>query len=356
MSILLIDGVKYEEWRPASEGEFEQVVKEHAKDIFGEQSIYLDIKQKLRSKSGIGSIPDGYVIILGDEPHWHIIEVELASHPVFEHIVPQLVKFIGGIKNLSTQREIISVLHEEISKDKVLTEKIKSRIGSAEIHKFLSTLISQLPRLTILIDRETEELDEAVEELKLETEVVEFQTLIREGGDISQHAHLFKPMVEELKLETKVREGGDSSQYAHLLGPLVEKPLLEELRQRFIERRPEIKPSKVYKDYCFIPIEGHEKIHTEWLLWGRQKLGVELHLERASGEENGRLLDEIMPMKSEVEERMGEHLTFRFPWHGHCARIYIVKPLELSEIREWAIEAMIKFYDIFKPILDKIDA
>jgi hypothetical protein len=125
MSILLIDGVKYEEWRPASEGEFEQVVKEHAKDIFGEQSIYLDIKQKLRSKSGIGSIPDGYVIILGDEPHWHIIEVELASHPVFEHIVPQLVKFIGGIKNLSTQREIISVLHEEISKDKVLTEKIK---------------------------------------------------------------------------------------------------------------------------------------------------------------------------------------------------------------------------------------
>jgi hypothetical protein len=79
-------------------------------------------------------------------------------------------------------------------------------------------------------------------------------------------------------------------------------------------------------------------------------------LERASGEENYRLLDEIMPMKSEVEERMGEHLTFRFPWHRHCARIYIVKPLELSEIREWAVEAMIKFYDIFKPILDKIDA
>ena len=330
--------------------------KEHAKDIFGEQSIYLDIKQKLRTKSGIGSIPDGYVIILGDEPHWHIIEVELSSHPVFEHIVPQLVKFTGGIKNLSTQKEIASVLHDEISKDKVLMEKIKDKIGSVEIYKFLSTLISQLPRLTILIDRKTEELDEAVEELKLETKVVEFQTLIREGGDISQHVHLFEPAFEELKLETKIAESSGRLQYARRLEPSVEKTLLEELRQRFIERRPEIKPSKVYKDYCFIPIKGHEEIHTEWLLWGRQKLGVELHLERASGEENDRLLDEIMPMKSEIEERMGEHLTFRFPWHGHCARIYIVKPLELSELREWAIEAMIKFYDIFKPILDKIDA
>ena len=206
MSILVIDGAKYEEWTPKTEDDFERLVKEHARDIFGEQSIYLDIKQKLRTKSGIGSIPDGYVIILGDEPHWHIIEVELSSHPVFEHIVPQLLKFTGGIKSLSTQKEITSVLHEEISKDEVLTEKIKSKIGSVEIYKFLSALISQLPRLTILIDRETEELDEAVEELKLETKVVEFQTLVREGGDFSQHAHLFEPAVEELKLETKIKK------------------------------------------------------------------------------------------------------------------------------------------------------
>jgi hypothetical protein len=310
MSMLVMDGVKYKAWTPTNEEEFERVVKEHAGDIFGDQSIYLDIKPKLRTKSGIGSIPDGYVIILGDEPHWHIVEVELSSHPVFEHIVPQLVKFTGGIKNLSTQKEIISVLHDEISKDNVLIEKIKGEIGSVEIYKFLSTLISQLPRLTILIDRETEELSEAVEELKLETRVVEFQTLIREDGDISQHAHLFKPVVEKLKLETKVREGGGRSQYAHPLEPSVEKTLLEELRKRFIERKPEIKPSKVYKDYCFVPVKGHENIHTEWLLWGRQKLGVELHLERASGEENYRLLEEIMPMKSELEERMGEPLLF----------------------------------------------
>jgi len=30
--MLLIDDVRYEEWTPASEDEFEQAVKEHAKD------------------------------------------------------------------------------------------------------------------------------------------------------------------------------------------------------------------------------------------------------------------------------------------------------------------------------------
>jgi len=42
--MLLIDGVKYELWTPSNEDEFEQVVKEHTEDIFGEQSIYLDMK------------------------------------------------------------------------------------------------------------------------------------------------------------------------------------------------------------------------------------------------------------------------------------------------------------------------
>ena len=37
--MLLIDGVKYQEWTPPNEDEFERVVKEHAQDIFGENSI-----------------------------------------------------------------------------------------------------------------------------------------------------------------------------------------------------------------------------------------------------------------------------------------------------------------------------
>lgn len=332
--MLLIDGVKYEVWAPPSEAPFEQIVKEHALHIFGKQSIYFDVKQKLKTKSGIGSIPDGYVLILSGQPQWYIVEVELSSHPVYEHMVPQLSKFTSGIKNLSSQKEIVDVLHDEIGKDRVLTEKIKNKIGSVEIHKFLSTLISQSPRLVVLIDKETEELREAVEGLRLDTRVVEFQTFVREAGDVSRYAYIFEPL------------GGPS-----------QGEFLEELRREFIGKRPEIRPSKVYKDYCFIPLKNHKAIHTEWLLWGMQKLGIELHLQRASREENYRFLQEIESVRAELEKQIGEQLTFRFPWRGNWARVYAVKPLEFTDaFKEWAVETMIKFYEVFQPILDKIDS
>ena len=92
--MLLIDGIKYELWTPPNEAEFERVVKEHARDIFGEQSIYLDLKPKLKSEAEIGSKPDGCVVILEALPQWHIVEVELSSHPLHEHIVPQVGKLV----------------------------------------------------------------------------------------------------------------------------------------------------------------------------------------------------------------------------------------------------------------------
>jgi len=193
--MLLIDGVKYEEWTPTNEDEFEQIVKEHAKDIFGEQSIYLDIKHKLKSESGIGSIPDGYVIIFGDEPHWHIVEVELSRHPVYEHIVNQLGRFINGIKNPSTQKDIVDTLYQGVDSDEFLKLRLKKAIGTTETYKFLADLISKLPVVTIIIEKRTEQLDEAIGALAHpQIKVVEFQTFAREGVGIDVHAHLFEPL------------------------------------------------------------------------------------------------------------------------------------------------------------------
>lgn len=195
MSILVIDGVKYEAWTPTSEGEFERMVKEHAQDIFGEQSIYLDIKHKLKSKSGIGSIPDGYVIVFGEQPHWHIVEVELSSHPLYEHIVPQVSRFISGIKNPSTQKDIVSALYQEIDSDEFLRLRLRKAIGATETYKFLADLVSKSPVVTIIIEKHTEQLDEAIGALAHpQITVVEFQTFTREGIGLGVHAHLFEPL------------------------------------------------------------------------------------------------------------------------------------------------------------------
>jgi len=223
--MLLIDGVKYVEWTPSNEDEFEQVIKEHAKDIFGEQSIYLDIKHKLKSKSGIGSIPDGYVIILGDQPHWHIVEVELSSHPLYEHIVPQVSRFINGIKNPSTQKDIADALYQEIGSDEFLKLRLKKAIGTTETYKFLSDLLSKSPVVTIIIEKHTEQLEEAIGALAhSQIKIVEFQTFTREGVGLSVHAHLFEPLykvpseevVTKLPKELPLSELSISVQPAHI--------------------------------------------------------------------------------------------------------------------------------------------
>jgi len=86
--MLVIDGVKYKLWTPKDEEkEFHPMIKEHSKEIFGEDSLYFDVKHKLKSKSGIGSIPDAYVIKLSKPYQWYVVENELASHPVYDHIV-----------------------------------------------------------------------------------------------------------------------------------------------------------------------------------------------------------------------------------------------------------------------------
>jgi hypothetical protein len=196
--MLLIDGVKYVEWTPTSEGEFERIVEDHAKDIFGEQSIYLE-KHRLRTKSGIGSIPDGYVIVFRDQPQWHIIEVELSTHPLYEHIVPQISKFINGIKNPSTQRDIVDTLYREIDSDDFLKLCLKKAIGTTETYKFLSDLLSKSPVVTIIIEKRTEQLDEAIGALAhSQIKVVEFQTFTREGIDLGVHAHLFEPLYKSV--------------------------------------------------------------------------------------------------------------------------------------------------------------
>lgn len=194
--MILIDGVKYELWTPPTEDEFEREVKKHTQDIFGEQSMYLDMRQKLRSEVGTGSIPDGFVIVFRDLPHWHIVEVELSWHAVREHIVSQVGRFISAIENPSTKNNIVNAIYDEITKDDFFKLRLRKAIGLVDIHKFLADLISKPPILTIIIEKATPELREALRILRYpqEIKIIEFQTFTREGVGLAVHAHLFEPL------------------------------------------------------------------------------------------------------------------------------------------------------------------
>jgi hypothetical protein len=266
MSILVIDGVKYEAWTPTNEDEFERMGKEHAKDIFGEQSIYLDIKHKLRTKSGIGSIPDGYVIVFGEQRHWHIVEVELSSHPLYEHIVPQVGRFIGGIRNPSTQKDIADALFNEIDSDEFDSLQLKKAIGTAETYKFLADLVSRPPVVTIIIEKRTEQLDEAISALAhSQIKVVEFQTFTREGIGLNVHAHLFEPLYSKVASPSTSPQ---PPQPSHLSQQSKRVGLQDLINAGLLN--PGQKLSKVYKNTRYealVTPAGKIKLlhdHTEW--------------------------------------------------------------------------------------------
>ena len=115
MDILLKDGVKFTKHTFELESQFEKIVLEQFKSIFGDNAILFD-KQKIRTETGIGTIPDAFVID-PDKQKWYIIEIELAIHNVYEHVIPQITRFKNAIENVQTRRTLIKYFDKSIEED-----------------------------------------------------------------------------------------------------------------------------------------------------------------------------------------------------------------------------------------------
>jgi len=286
--MLLIDGVKYRLWTPKDEEkEFHPMIKEHSKEIFGEDSVYFDIKHKLTSKSGIAAIPDAYVITLSKPYKWYIVENELSSHPVYSHIVPQVSKFISGIDNPRNQREIRENLYNEIDRDKVLRAYVEKAVGS-EVYRFLSELLSKPPKIVIIIDEITDDVKEAQNFLKqYDTQVIEFKTYVREGAE-TVHAHLFEPLhvtpVRRMYIKAPVKKGEVTPEADYAL-PILEALIemggsgrsSEVLDKVFDKMNDRLKP----KDLEKIP-SGTSIRWKNYARWERKNLILEGYLKKDS--------------------------------------------------------------------------
>ena len=108
MEIILKDGVKFIQHNFDRESEFEIVVLQQAKHIFGNDAILLD-KQKIKTETNIGTMPDAFVVCPASR-RWYVVEVELASHSVYSHIIPQITKFKSALDNNATRKALLKYL------------------------------------------------------------------------------------------------------------------------------------------------------------------------------------------------------------------------------------------------------
>jgi hypothetical protein len=192
--IVLIDGVRYQLTTPDSEDSLEKTIQSNCQHIFGPDSFYFDIKRLIRTKAGVASIPDGYVIFFTPEPRWGIVEVELASHPIYDHLIPQLTKFNRGIEDSATRKQLVEVLYGIFSEDEVQKVRLKQKIKTGEVYKFISDLLSENPLIVVVIDQKTAELEEAVRDIRGDVKIVEFKTFRREGISEGMNAFVFEPL------------------------------------------------------------------------------------------------------------------------------------------------------------------
>ena len=203
--MILMDGVKYALATPKNEDMLEIAIEKNSPYIFGEDSFYFNSKTKLKSAAGIGSIPDAYLIIFAPQPKWCILEVELSSHPLYEHVIPQLTKFNRGIEESAGKSKITNLFYDAIKADTVLEAKIRKKIGSGEIFKFISELISDPPIIVIAIDEKTEELEEAIKDVRGDVKILEFKSFRRQDMPEGVTAHLFTPIFDvKIKPSTSI--------------------------------------------------------------------------------------------------------------------------------------------------------
>jgi len=174
MEIVVKDGVRYLPHQYRNEDELENLVKEHTKFIFGNNSLFFE-KSKIKSRASIGSIPDGFVL-LPLEQKWYVIEFELSEHPLYDHIVPQISKFFSAIKNSTTRRKLIDTFDEEIECKPSLNYKYKIAGIKKERYKLLTDVINGNPEIVIIIDEKTRELEDVCESLPFTSKVIEFKT------------------------------------------------------------------------------------------------------------------------------------------------------------------------------------
>ncbi|GAJ11917.1 unnamed protein product, partial [marine sediment metagenome] len=117
MSILVTPQGVFRLYQFDTEKEFERSVVSQVETIFGKRCVYLDCKRRIGKQGAKQSVPDAYLIDFSSqrEPKLFIVETEIASHDLFQHIGVQILQFAHSFA--SAPRQVKQVLFDEVSRD-----------------------------------------------------------------------------------------------------------------------------------------------------------------------------------------------------------------------------------------------
>src|SRR3989338_5762000 len=124
MAKIILGNKEYSLYDFENESEFEKAVVENQKYLFGQDSIYIDVKRRIGRDNHRG-IPDAFLIDFYDtkKPQLYIIENEIASHDVYSNITEQIARF--GTSIISSANQIRNVLIRAIESETETKKEIE---------------------------------------------------------------------------------------------------------------------------------------------------------------------------------------------------------------------------------------
>ena len=327
-TVLYRQGNRYSEKKFKLEADFEKLVVENSKTLFGQHSVYIDAKKKIDNSAFGGVIPDGFLFDLTDKntPEFYIVEVELAKHSFFNHIFPQTTKYFAFFKNPDSQGKLIEKLYETFDKDNELHKDLKSKTGNREIYKFLKDTIENSQNILMVIDDEKPELPEIIETYTDTWGKMVKIAILKEYLCLNNQNDTILTMtpdfvnIENIDLVSSDTEQNKPTSYTeefHLDGVNEEiKMIYDHLKNELKQRIPSLtfNPQRYY-------ISLRKKRNFAFLKIRRKKIGIV-----------------VMANENKIREKITHHTIVslsepvqRF-YNGPCARIDITNNKHLDEI------------------------
>lgn len=176
MEKLLINGNEYCEYEYKDEKEFERDIVNNSREIFGNKTIYIDVKKLLKGKFENGSIPDGYLFdyTIETKPKLYLVENELQKHSIRDHIAPQMVQFAFNYKHnfLDIKNTIIKYMLEQ----NINVDNIVEKAGYRNIDDmFTDIILKEKLGVIIPIDNVSDELKELKNLFRFDIELLKFK-------------------------------------------------------------------------------------------------------------------------------------------------------------------------------------
>ncbi len=155
-----------------SEDELKKMVIENADYFFGSSSFCLS-RELISNKDGFEVFTDGFAVDIANK-QWFIVNVALAKHDVWSHIVPQVVKQLVAADQPTTKQLLIELIIQQLQKDTKIMKKFNDEgygkenegVFVDEIRAVLGEILGKSPIVGMPIDSISNDLSDWTETLK----------------------------------------------------------------------------------------------------------------------------------------------------------------------------------------------